>query len=689
MKNKFLIFGLFLILSGILTYPLIFNMTHSLLEGSSDPLLNTWILGWDIHKLSTNLANFWDTNIFYPENLTLAYSEHLIGSALFGLPVFLLTKNIVFTYNFIALFSFLLSALGAYCLVYYLTKNKWAGIIAGIIYAFAPLRLAELGHFQLLTAQWIPFCLLYLHKFFKKDNNKNLILFIFFFIVQSLSCLYYATFLSLVVIIFILYYFLILKKYTQKAFWMKLVFALIIIFSIMLPFALPYYQLQKNMGFVRHLGEIISFSAQPQSYLAAPSSNWFWGKITSKFGSHEKYLFVGLIAMVLMVFGWLLELISRKRLNRNKIFYLLLLFLAFILSLGPIIIFSDFFQIPGPYSILFEYIPGFNGIRVPARLGVLFLLATTVLAGYGLKEILRRWIDKFNWLFKYVFIIFVILFLIFEYISIPLPVKAIKVNKEIPEVYQWLAQQPGDFAIIELPMPPIGPQYIWYEQTPKEAIYLYYSTYHWKKIVNGYSGYTAPSYFMIWQEMDSFPSQDSIDLLRGLGVKYCIVHLNRYAIDRQEQLIREIEQRRDLKLVKIFDSHDYVYQIEPIDKMTKDEQIRNLDLAIYLPDKISLPPKIPLQFALIFRNNSPTGYVNILKKNCLVTGEWFDGKKSILAELVSPIPSVFIPAKSERAFIFQISSPKKSGLYDLKLIFKIDRRQYPFYLEKINVNIEK
>lgn len=689
MRKNFLIFGLFLILTATLTYPLILNMAHSIEGEMGDPLLNTWILGWDIHKLTTGLNGFWDTNMFYPENLTLAYSEHLLGSALLGLPIFLLTKNIILTYNFVFLLSFFLAGLGAYFLVFYLTKNRWAGIIAGIIYAFAPFRFAHLGHLQLLTAQWMPFCLLFLHKFFRKGDNKNLVLFIFFFLLQSLSCNYYAAFLSLAVAIFILYYVLIFKKYIQKIFCLKLFFALVVIFLVMIPFVLSYYSLQKDMGFKHPLGEVIFFSAQSQSYLAAPPFNLLWGKIIADFGGNEKYLFIGLMALILMFFGWLPELIRQKRLDKDKIFYLFFLFLAFILSLGPIIVLFGH-TLPGPYIVLFEYIPGFEGVRVPARFGILFLLAASVLAGYGLKEILEHQIIRFKQLFKYIFILFVILFLNFEYISLPLPVKSMKVGQEVPEVYQWLAEQPEDFAIIELPMPPLGPDVIWYEQTPKEAPYLYYSTYHWKKLVNGYSGYTAPSYFMIWQEMNDFPSQNSMDLLRGLGVKYCIVHLDKYSVDRQEQLMKEIEQRESLKLTKSFEPKDYVYQIEPIDKTTKDEQIKNLDLAIYLPPQISQPRSLPLKFGLVFRNNSQLDYVDIFKKSFLIEAAWFEEatEKQFSTKLVPPIASVFVPAKQERLFIFQIEAPKQTGRYELKLIFKIGDKNFPFYLEKINVKIQ-
>ena len=57
---------------------------------------------------STRSANFWNANIFYPEPLTLAYSEHLFAQAVQILPVYALTGNIILSYNLLFLSTFVL-----------------------------------------------------------------------------------------------------------------------------------------------------------------------------------------------------------------------------------------------------------------------------------------------------------------------------------------------------------------------------------------------------------------------------------------------------------------------------------------------------------------------------------------------------------------------------------------------------
>ena len=170
-KSTLLAVMFFAVVTLVLTYPLILNMGTGV-KDLGDPLLNTWILDSNIHKIShLNFKEFFDTNIFYPFKHTLAYSEHLFTQSLIGLPISVFTQNPVFVYNFVLLFSFFTSCLGMYFLARYLTKNSWAAIIAGIIYGFSPFMFGHLSHLQIITAGGIPLAFLFLHKFFKQSSS--------------------------------------------------------------------------------------------------------------------------------------------------------------------------------------------------------------------------------------------------------------------------------------------------------------------------------------------------------------------------------------------------------------------------------------------------------------------------------------------------------------------------------------
>ena len=83
----------------------------------------------------------------------------------------------------------------------------------------------------------------------------------------------------------------------------------------------------------------------------------------------------------------------RKRRNLKKVipstislaqrFYFFLAILACLLSLGPEIRYLGRMLLAGPYLALYEWIPGFQGLRVPSRFVVMMMFGISLLAGLG------------------------------------------------------------------------------------------------------------------------------------------------------------------------------------------------------------------------------------------------------------------------------------------------------------------
>ena len=134
------------LIAVIATHPLWLHLTSAVPSDIGDPLLNTWILAWDVHALTVHPLNLFEANIFFPLLNTLAYSEHLLGSALITLPVLLLTGEPVVAYNATFLLSFILGGWGTYLLVRRYTYCGWAAFLAGLAFAYAPYRLTSFSH---------------------------------------------------------------------------------------------------------------------------------------------------------------------------------------------------------------------------------------------------------------------------------------------------------------------------------------------------------------------------------------------------------------------------------------------------------------------------------------------------------------------------------------------------------------
>src|SRR6266576_2156188 len=70
--------GIFAVLAVIHTWPLATNPAHLTRVDNADYLLNTWAVAWVAHELPRDPIHLFDANIYYPERLTLAYSEAMI-----------------------------------------------------------------------------------------------------------------------------------------------------------------------------------------------------------------------------------------------------------------------------------------------------------------------------------------------------------------------------------------------------------------------------------------------------------------------------------------------------------------------------------------------------------------------------------------------------------------------------------
>src|SRR4030095_10947434 len=108
--------ALYAALTFLLAYPLSVTANRTLPADDPDGHLFMWTLAWDTHAFAHQPLSIFDANIFYPNRDSLAYSENLIGSALFAAPVLWLTANPVLAVNLVSLLSCVLCGLGAYVL---------------------------------------------------------------------------------------------------------------------------------------------------------------------------------------------------------------------------------------------------------------------------------------------------------------------------------------------------------------------------------------------------------------------------------------------------------------------------------------------------------------------------------------------------------------------------------------------
>ena len=298
MKTHALVFGLYCAITIALTYPLIGQMGSVLPNDAGDPALNTWILWWNTQTVPFSAA-WWNAPVFYPAPGVLSFSEHLLGLTLLSTPLYWLGVGPLTAYNVVFLLTFPLSALGAYLLGYELTKRRDAAFIAGLLFGFAPYRIAHLPQLQLLAAFPMPFALLGLHRYLGDPRPKWLALFAGGWLLQGLCNGYYLLFFSVFVGLWMLWF---ASPWSRPRQFLAISLAWVLAAIPILPLLLRYRAIHASFGFTRDFGTIQAFSADVAAVLYAPHHLALWGWL-HVFRRPENELFPGLTIVALVLAG--------------------------------------------------------------------------------------------------------------------------------------------------------------------------------------------------------------------------------------------------------------------------------------------------------------------------------------------------------------------------------------------------
>jgi hypothetical protein len=207
-------------------------------------------------------------------------------------------------------------------------------------------------------------------------------------------------------------------------------------------------------------------------------------------------------------------------------------------------------------GVLYSLVPIFHGLRQVSRFGVLALFGISVLAAYGCAALETVWVDSGSNLLK----AGVLAMAFLELMPAPLRTDrprgvALSAIPDTPPAYRWLAQQPGSFTILELPFPP--PVVLW-----RNAPYVFWSTLHWQRLVNGYSGFPSQGYQSLFEMLKTFPDPVSIGALSARHVRYVLVHWDLYYPGDVPADAKKMRELPDFRLVATFPGVD-VFEFEP------------------------------------------------------------------------------------------------------------------------------
>ncbi len=277
------------------TWPQAVRLSDGLVD-LLDAKLSAWIFHWDYVQTLRDPWNLFQAPILHPARYVLAFSENLYGVAAFGFPLLAAGGSAITNYNALLLAGMFLSALSAWALARYVTRDALAALAAGVVYAFLPYKLSQLPHVHM---EWGPFlCLvfLFLLRYLDLGKRRDAVLLAVAFGWNAIAVIQYAFFTGFLVVI-VLALELVDGGAERGRRALGAVLAMGIGALAFVPFAIPYKKASELYGMQRGVGEMTFFSARPGYFLSAGERNRLWGSATERFRGPEGDFFPGVLAV--------------------------------------------------------------------------------------------------------------------------------------------------------------------------------------------------------------------------------------------------------------------------------------------------------------------------------------------------------------------------------------------------------
>jgi hypothetical protein len=489
--------ALFVLLAIVHTWPLATDPGRLSRNDTDDTVHHEWILAWDAHQLAKDPLHLFDSNVFYPERNTLAYSDHLIVQAIMVAPLLWSGASPVLAYNLVLIAGLTLTGWTTSLVVWRWTGNPLAGILSGSLMAFNAMTLTRFPEIQDQHLEFFPLALWALDRLLTTPRIKYALHLAGWFVLQALTCGYIFVFTALSLVSAVL---------VRPADWCGprfrrtarlLLLSAVVSVLVLTPFLLPYLRVSREQGFTRPLAEVSLYSARLTDYLA--TGGRFHFNIWSQRFFDRDALFPGVVASALVLAALIHAVAWTDRRARMAVAFGVV---SFALSFGPA------FPL---YGAVASALPIMAGIRGAARFGQLFLAAVAILAGFGLTALLQRPGRQTT-----VIGIVLVLAVNFEALRAPVQYRAFD---GIPPIFDELRTSDRDVvACFPFPQPPVAFE---------NVRCMLASTRFWLPLVNGYSSFIPESYHRHAAALAAFPDASTIAYLRQLGVTKIIVFVDR------------------------------------------------------------------------------------------------------------------------------------------------------------------
>jgi hypothetical protein len=503
------------ILASVMTWPTLRHPIRAIPQDTYDPTLQAWQVAWAGHALLHDPLHLWSPNATYPEHLSLAFSDSLLGYA----PTALLGSGpgaAVLRYNVLFVLTFALATSGMYALLRQLGSERAAAAVIAVAFAYAPWRFAHAGHLNILSTGAIPLALAMLARGHgyrlpsgrpstrgerpRADVRPGWALASWLTAAWQLTLgfglgLPFAYLLAGLVLVVTLGWLRRGRPAVPTRLWTADLIGMAAFAGIVVAMGIPYLRVLAEHPDARWSTAWLDLFSPPlRGFFVAGEHSWLWG--SAQQGPRAGLGFAGemelLPGFTLLALAGLGLVVSRWTI-RTRAILLCGIAVSIWLALGTAAPAGGRFG----YLLLYRFAPGFDGSRTPGRLALWTILLLCVLAAGTLNALASRHLAG-----RLLLALSLVLVLAEGVDRTP--------HEEVPTAPVALAGRPGP--VLVLPTGELDDLHV-----------MLWSTEGFPTIVNGSSGYNPPSRNALRKSVETFPDARSVRMLRALGVRTVVV----------------------------------------------------------------------------------------------------------------------------------------------------------------------
>ena len=544
------VLAFYLVVAIAMTWPVAAHLVDRIAGYPADNSLFVWTT-WVFRQEALHSHNpLYTTYIYYPNGISLALHALVVTKTIPGvfLQVFFSPTT---TFNIFLLVSMALTGYTTWLVARYLTGDHIAAIVGGLIFACSPFYLAHAtaGHLDYISVEGVPLFCYFFVKAFKEQRWQAAFYAGLAMAYTALSNWTYQLYLLAFCALFLAYHLL----YERRAHLRQPVmrqYAIIALTALVCsaPLTLPAFLASRSgtYNITRYIGgaalyvsDLLGFfTPSPDHFLVGNLVRPIFDQFTG--GRFEGTVFLGFSVLALAGLG------LRRAGRQQGVFWLVVALIFALISLGPGLHISGHYRFPWlswlkmgtraqelgvpmkptwvqmfdqapmlplPGAFL-QLLPFFQWTRAPSRFVVMTMLALAVLAGFGVAR-LREATQGRRWLrLPAPAMVTVILgaMVLAEFCIVPFPTTP----TAVPDFYLRLAQEPGDFAVLDLPIEP-------YQLQPQ-----YWQTVHGKRLVYGHLSRVPEERFAY---LDSIAREvyHPTGYFEAVDIRYLVLHEDQLA----------------------------------------------------------------------------------------------------------------------------------------------------------------